>query len=135
MDQINVTCEGKEEWIKKYLGKVKQCIKGFTTTQFQQIPREDNMETNVQAKTASVDEIMSDQIKIQYIPSIDILEVQPVLGCHPQLDHIQGKPQQNDRMHEHDPSLRITGSAKKNLSMDDQIVLGKFYKKFSKGST
>ena len=64
MDQINVTCEGKEERIKKYLGKVKQCIKGFTTTQFQQIPREDNMETNVKAKTASVDEIMSDQIKI-----------------------------------------------------------------------
>ena len=32
------------------------------------------MEANVLAKTASVDE-MSDQIKIQYIPSIDIPEV------------------------------------------------------------
>ena len=64
MDQINVTCEGKEERIKKYLGKVKQCIKGFTTTQFQQIPREDNMEVDVLAKTTSADEMMSDQIKI-----------------------------------------------------------------------
>ena len=64
--------------MKKYLGKIKQCIKGFTTTHFQQIPREDNIETNVQAKMASVYEIMSDQIKIQYIPSIDIPEVHQI---------------------------------------------------------
>ena len=60
--------------MKKYLDRVKQCIKSFTTTQFQQILRENNMEANVLAKTTSADE-MSDQIKIQYIPSIDILEV------------------------------------------------------------
>ena len=74
MGQINGTCEA-EEWMKKYLGKVKQCIKDFTIAQFQQIPREDNMEAGVLAKTASADDIMSDQIKIQYIPSIDVLEV------------------------------------------------------------
>ena len=60
MAQINETCEAKEEWMKKYLGKVKQCNKGFTTTQFQQIPREDNMEAGILAKTASADEMMSD---------------------------------------------------------------------------
>ena len=50
--------------MKKCLGKVKQCIKDFTIAQFQQIPREDNMEANVLAKIAFADEIMSDQIKI-----------------------------------------------------------------------
>jgi len=62
--QINGTCEAKEEQMKKYLRKVKQCIKGFTIAQFQQIPREDNMEADVLTKTASADEVMNDQIKI-----------------------------------------------------------------------
>ena len=57
-------CEAKEEWMKKYLEKVKQCIKSFTTTQFQKIPREDNVEVDVLAKMASRDEIVSDQIKV-----------------------------------------------------------------------
>ena len=35
INQVNEMCEAKEERMKKYLGKVKQCIKGFTTTQFQ----------------------------------------------------------------------------------------------------
>ena len=73
--QVNGTCEAKEEWMKKYLGKVKQCIKSFTTTQFQQIPIEDNVEADVLDKTASADKMVSDQIKVQYIPSIDIPEV------------------------------------------------------------
>ena len=72
MGKINGTCEAKEEKMKKYLGKVKQCIKGFTIAQFQQILREDNMEAGVLAKMTSANEMMSDQIKIQYILSIDI---------------------------------------------------------------
>ena len=72
MGQINGTCEAKEEKMKKYLGKVKQCIKGFTIAQFQQILREDYMEAGVLAKMTSANEMMSDQIKIQYILSIDI---------------------------------------------------------------
>ena len=75
ISQVNGTCEAKEERMKKYLGKVKQCIKSFATTQFQQIPREDNVEANILAKTASANEMVSDQIKVQYIPSIDIPEV------------------------------------------------------------
>ena len=66
--------------MKKYLGKVKQCIKSFATTQFQQIPREDNVEADILAKTASANEIVGDQIKIQYILSIDVLEVNQVDG-------------------------------------------------------
>ena len=33
------------------------------------------MEVEVLAKTASVDELVGDQIKVQYIPSIDVPEV------------------------------------------------------------
>ena len=64
ISQVNGTCEAKEERMKKYLGKVKQCIKSFATTQFQQIPREDNVEANILAKTASANEMVSDQIKV-----------------------------------------------------------------------
>ena len=46
--------------MKRYLEKVKQCIKGFTTTQFQQIPREENTKADVLAKTASLDETIGD---------------------------------------------------------------------------
>ena len=80
ISQVNETCEAKEERMKKYLGKVKQWIESFATTQFQQIPREDNGEADVLAKTASANEIVGDQIKIQYILSIDVLEVNQVDG-------------------------------------------------------
>ena len=66
--------------MKKYLNKVRQCIKGFTTTQFQQIAREQNAEANTLAKTASIDKIAGDQIKVQYIPSIDIPKVNQIDG-------------------------------------------------------
>ena len=62
--QVNGTCEAKEERMKKYLNKVRQCIKGFTTVQFQQIPREENTESESLAKTVSTDEIAGDQVKI-----------------------------------------------------------------------
>ena len=86
--QMNEMCEAKEERMKKYLGKVKQCIKGFTTTHFQQIPSEENVEANILVKAASIDEIVGVQIKVQYIPSIDVPKVnqmeqptRPLLLC------------------------------------------------------
>ena len=52
--------------------------KSFATIQFQQIPREENTKADVLAKTTSTNEIVGDQVKIQYIPSIDMLEVDQV---------------------------------------------------------
>ena len=75
--QVNGSCEAKEERMK-YLGKVKQCIKGFTTTQFQQIPREENIEAYVLAKAASTNKMEGDQIRVQYIPSIEVLKVNQI---------------------------------------------------------
>ena len=62
--QVNGKCKVKEEQMKKYLSKVNQCIKSIATTQFQQMPREDNVEANILAKMASTDEVVSDQIKV-----------------------------------------------------------------------
>ena len=47
---MNGTCEVKEERMRKYLDKVKQCIKGFTIAKFQQIPMEENVEADILAK-------------------------------------------------------------------------------------
>ena len=66
--------------MKRYLNKVKHCTKSFTSAKFHQIPKEENMEANSLAKAASADSIMNEQVRIQYIPSIDILEVQQIDG-------------------------------------------------------
>ena len=50
--------------MKKYMEKVKQCIKGFTTAQFQQIPREENTKADVLTKMASLDKMVGDQVKV-----------------------------------------------------------------------
>ena len=74
MGQVNRMCEAREKQMKRYLEKVKQCIKGFTTAQFQQVPREENIKADVLAKTTSSDETIDEQVKVQYVPSIDIME-------------------------------------------------------------
>ena len=80
MGQVNGMCEAREKRMKRYLEKVKQCIKGFTTAQFQQVPREENIKADVLAKTTSSDETIDEQVKVQYVPSIDIMEVNQIDG-------------------------------------------------------
>ena len=75
MGQVNGTCEAKEERMKKYLEKVLQLVKKFKETNFVQISREENMEADALAKEASADQPMNKFDEVQYIPSIDILEV------------------------------------------------------------
>ena len=66
--------------MKRYLSKVRHCIKSFKSAKFQQIPREENMKADSLAKTASTDGIINEQVRIQYIPSIDVPEVQQIDG-------------------------------------------------------
>ena len=61
--------------MKKYLERVLQLVKKFKETTFVQIPREENMEADALAKEASVDQPINEFDEVQYIPSIDILEV------------------------------------------------------------
>ena len=78
MGQINGTCEAKEERMKKYLEKVLQLMKKFKETDFVQIPREENMEADALAKEASANEAINEFEEVQYIPSINLPEVQQV---------------------------------------------------------
>ena len=50
--QINGTYEAKEERMKKYLSRVKHCIKKFKEASFFQFPSEENMEADALAKKA-----------------------------------------------------------------------------------
>ena len=78
IEQVNGTYEAKEERMKRYLSKVKQFIKGLTTVKFHQIPREENMEADNLAKATSTDELMDDQIKVQYIPRINVPDMHQI---------------------------------------------------------
>ena len=66
--------------MKKYLNKVKRLIKKFNEAHFVQIPREENMEADTLAKEASVSEMIDRFDEIQYMPSIDLPEVQQIGG-------------------------------------------------------
>ena len=76
--QVNGTCEAKEERMKKYLNKVRRLIKKFSGAHFVQIPREENMKADTLAKEASVSELTDRFDEIQYMPSIDLPEVQQI---------------------------------------------------------
>ena len=78
MGQVNGTYEAKEERMKKYLEKVLQLVKKFEEINFVQILREDNIEADALAKEASVNEAIDGIDEVQYIPSIDLPEVQQV---------------------------------------------------------
>ena len=62
--------------MKKYLNKVRRLVKRFKEASFIQIPREKNMEAEALLKEASTSESMDEFDEIQYMPSIDLLEVQ-----------------------------------------------------------
>ena len=78
MGQVSGTYEVKKERMKKYLNKVRRLVKKFKEASFTQIPREENMEVDALVKEASVSELMDEFDEVQYMPSIDLLEVQQV---------------------------------------------------------
>ena len=78
--QVNGTCEAKEERMKKYLSRVKRLIKKFKKVTFIQVPRKENMEANALAKATSADGLVDELDEVQYMPSIDLLEMQQIEG-------------------------------------------------------
>ena len=76
MGQVNGMDEAKEERMRKYLSRVMRLMKRFEEADFVQIPREENVEANTIVKEASANESMDEFDEIQYMPSIDIPEVQ-----------------------------------------------------------
>ncbi|XP_065620931.1 uncharacterized protein LOC136063868 [Quercus suber] len=78
MGQVNGVYKAKEERMRRYLSRVMRLMKKFEETNFIQIPREENMEADTLAKEASASEVVDKFDEIQYMPSIDIPEVQQV---------------------------------------------------------
>ncbi|XP_065639091.1 uncharacterized protein LOC136071563 [Quercus suber] len=80
IDQVNGTCEAKEDRMKRYLKKVVRLMKKFKETDFVQIPREENIKVDTLAKEASMNEVMDEFDEIQYMPSIDLPEMLQIEG-------------------------------------------------------
>ena len=78
MGQMNGMYEAKEERMSKYLSRVMRLMKRFEKVDFVQIPREENAEADTIAKEASANESMDESDEVQYMPSIDVPEVQQV---------------------------------------------------------
>ena len=57
---------------------MRRLIKKFSEAHFVQVPREENMEVDTLAKKALVNELMDKFDEIQYMPSIDLPEVQQI---------------------------------------------------------
>ena len=62
--------------MRKYLNRMMRLIKRFEEADFVQIPREKNMEADTLANEALTNGAMDEFDEIQYIPSVDIPEVQ-----------------------------------------------------------
>ena len=78
--QVNRTYKAKEERMRKYLSKVVRLVKKFKEANFVQILREENMEADTLAKEASMNEAMDGFDEIQYMPSINLLEILQIGG-------------------------------------------------------
>ena len=78
MGQVNGTYEAKEGRMKKYLEKVLLLMKKFKEVNFVQIPREENVEADSLAMEASATESTEEFDEVQYVPSIDLLEIQQI---------------------------------------------------------
>ena len=70
--------EAKEGRMKKYLEKVLRLVKKFKEANFVQIPREENMEADTLVKEASATGAIDEFNEVQYVPSIDLPEVQRI---------------------------------------------------------
>ncbi|XP_075661754.1 uncharacterized protein LOC142631465 [Castanea sativa] len=66
--------------MKKYLNKVKRLVQKFKEMSFVQLPREENMEVDALARAASTGGVMDEYDRIQYMPNINLPDVQQIGG-------------------------------------------------------
>ena len=78
--QVNGICEAKKDRMKKYLKNVVRLVKKFKEADFIQILREENVEADTLVKEASVNVAMDDLDAVQYMLSIDLLEMLQIEG-------------------------------------------------------
>ena len=82
-EQMNSEYEVKEDKMKRYLALTSQLISNFDDVKITQVPREENSKADEVAKLASLETSKRRPdllVKVQYLPSIERLEVSCVLS-------------------------------------------------------
>ena len=116
--QVNGTYEAKEERMKRYLNKVRRFIKKFSEAYFIQVPREENMEVNTLTKEASVSELTDEFDEVQYMSSIDLLEVQQIGGEENWMTPIVGYLKEGKLPQGRDKARKLRIKSAKYILMD-----------------
>ena len=119
--QVNGMYEAKEERMKKYLNKVRHLIKKFSEAHFVQIPREENMEVDTLAKEASVSELTDEFDKVQYMPSIDLPEMQQIRGEEYWMTPIVGYLKERKLPQGRDEARKLRIKSAKYILMDNVL--------------
>ena len=57
---------------------MRRLVKKFKEISFIQVPKEENVEANALAKEASADGLVDESDEVQYMPNIDLLEIQQI---------------------------------------------------------
>ena len=107
--------------MKKYLNKVRRLIKKFSGAHFVQIPREENMEADTLAKEALVSELMDGFDEIQYMPSIDLPEVQQIGGDENWMTPIVGYLKEGKLPQGKDEARKLRIKSAKYVLMDEVL--------------
>ena len=119
--QVNGTYEAKEERMKKCLNKVRRLIKKFNEAHFVQVPREENMEADTLAKEASVNELTDEFDKVQYMPSIDLPEVQQIGGEENWMAPIVSYLKEGKLLEGRDEARKLRIKSAKYILMDEVL--------------
>ena len=107
--------------MRKYLNRVTCFMKRFQEADFVRIPREKNVEANTLAKEASANEAMDKFDEIQYIPSIDILEVQQVESRGNWMTPIVSYLKDRQLLEEKDEARKLRVRSTRYVLMDEML--------------
>ena len=119
--QVNGTYKAKEERMKKYLNKVRRLIKKFSEAHFVQVLREENMEADTLAKEASVSELTDEFDGVQYMPSIDLPEMQQIRGEENWMTSIIGYLKEGKLPQRRDEARKLRIKLAKYILMDEVL--------------
>ena len=102
-------------------------MKRFEEANFVQIPREENVETDTIAKEASTNESMDEFDEIQYMPSIDIPEVQQVKSRGNWMTLIVSYLKDERLPEEKDEAKKLRVRSARYVLMDEVLYKRSFY--------
>ena len=107
--------------MKKYLNKVRRLIRKFSEAHFFQIPKEENMDADTLAKETLVSELTDEFNEIQYMPSIDLPEVQQIGDGENWMTPIIGYPKEGKLPQGRDEAHKLRIKSAKYVLMDEVL--------------